>query len=130
MSLSQPESTSIPDTDILSAAKAAENLEFAKHEAIKLFSLTQESVVDICKFVEGARDKTSAKTAFRRLNLVFRLFLEAAPGPVHNLVRTAIRFFPISKRLDSFLTSADSVQAALTEYKTSVVLDLAANIQA
>ena len=102
--MSQPESTSVPDTEILSAAKAAENLEFAKQQAIKLFSLTQESVVDICKSVEGARDKTSAKTAFRRLNLVFRLFLEAAPGPVHNnLVRTAIRFFPISKRLDSFL---------------------------
>ena len=82
MSSSQPES-SVPDTNFLCAAKATENMDFAKYEKIKMLSITQESKADICKSVEGlGRENFSAKTAFRRLCSVFQLFLEAAPRPV------------------------------------------------
>ena len=112
-------------------AKAAENLALAKQEVKKMLSTTSSSIHLLCINIEKARNKDELKAAFSKFNAVIRIFLEAAPSTEHDyLVRDSICAIPLSQRLRSALEATSSVPEALTQYKSSVVAELAKVLQA
>ena len=85
---------------------------------------------NLCVNIEREKNKLELKAAFKQFNAIIRMFLEAAPGPVHDsLVMSSICSVRLSERLKALMATAGSVPTALAQYKEGVVTDLAAAIR-
>ena len=85
----------------------------------------------MCTNVEKAESKPDVKAAFKQLNLVVRILLEAAPGEAHDaLARHSLCSFRLGERFRAVLQTATSVSVALFIYKEAFAIDLAAAMRA
>ena len=66
------------------AAKAATSLRSAEQEIRRMLSISNTSIHDLCINIEKAKSKSKVKAAFKQLNMVVRILLEAAPGEAHD----------------------------------------------
>ena len=115
---------SLPDTS------TADVVALALQEVNTLLESTGDSMLSICKDIEGATTKALLRSYCRRFNGILRIFLELAPAREHDvLVKEAICSLQVSRRLKTLLGSAASVPEALTAYKTGVVQELAATLR-
>ena len=106
-----------------------EALLLAKKEVIKLLALTDDSLGQICGHIEGATSREACRDGFRRFNEIVRMFLVSAPDSgVNDQVCNAILSLGPSERLGSILERLPSVEEAITDYKTSVLKDLALSL--
>ena len=79
----------------------------------------------MCMDIENASTEDALRAAFPRLNSIIRMIKNSAPEKEHEeLVRNALSSLCMSDRLTESLASSDSVQEAITVYKTLVVKDL------
>ena len=102
----------------------------ALQEVNTLLESIGDSMISICKDIEGATTRLLLRSAFRRFNGILRIFLELAPAREHDvLIKEAICSLQVSQRLETLLGSAASVPDALTAYKTGVLQDLAATLR-
>ena len=130
MSLEDKVSEVLSGTAELPATRAEANLDLARQEVIKMLSVSNSSVVDLCMNIENAKSRATVKSAFKQFNSVIRIFLEAAPGAEHDtLLRESLCATPVSERFDELLRSSASVQEALKLYKVGVVTELADTIR-
>ena len=130
MSVEQQVTELLSGVDNSSAEKAKTNLELARQEVEKLLRATNSSVYDLCMYIERAKNRLEVKAAFKKFNVIIRMFREAAPGAEHDsLVRKAICSVRLSVRLKALMETAGSVPLALAQYKEGVVTDLAKAIQ-
>ena len=60
-------------------SESSNNVPLALQEVITLLKATDESLLGICQEVEGASSREELKVAFKRLNKLFRLFIEVDP---------------------------------------------------
>ena len=109
---------------------ARENIRRALVEATTLMKATNASVLELCLEVERAPSQAALRGAFRRFNRIVRMFTEAAPDDVHcQLVKEAFSSLTLSPRFSALLLSVDSVQQAVTEYKTAVLQELVVSLR-
>ena len=99
---------SLPDTS------TADVVALALQEVNTLLESTGDSMLSICKDIEGATTKSLLRSYCRRFNGILRIFLELAPAREHDvLVKEAICSLQVSRRLKTLLGSAASVPEAL-----------------
>ena len=117
------------DSNINEEAVDPQVFTLAVKEVKQCLRLTNDSLLKICDDIEHATSRSVIKAVFRRLNSVTRIFLRLAPVERYDaLINKALCELEPSPRLQTFLTSAASVQDAITEYKSTVLQDLAAII--
>ena len=63
---------------------ANEALLSATQEVSKLLAMTNDSLEEICGYIEGATSREACRDGFRRFNEVIRMFLVSAPDPEGN----------------------------------------------
>ena len=113
------------------AATAKANLTAAVQEIQTILSATKSSVYDLCVNMERAKYMVEVKQAFKELNAVVRILLEAAPTDQHDtLVRDSLWSLKLSKRLRETLLSTSPVTVALLQDKEAVATDLAVTMRA
>ena len=105
-------------------------IESAVLEVTSLLGVTQDSMKLISECVEAASTRSELKEAFRRLNDIWGIFLglELPPESEPFLVR-AISILNPGVKMSSFLATATSAAGALSDYKASVMSELAAVIR-
>ena len=109
---------------------AEENVERALVEVTTLLRATDDSLLKICRAVEGATSQDTLRLVFRRLNKVIRMFCEAAPNVRHQrLVKDAVSALPATSRFSNILQTVDTVQLAVKEYKSVVIQDLVISLR-
>ena len=109
---------------------AEENVERALVEVNTLLRATDDSLLKICRAVEGATSQDTLRLVFRRLNKVIRMFYEAAPNVRHQrLVKDAVSALPATSRFSNILQTVDTVQLAVKEYKSVVIQDLVVSLR-
>ena len=110
--------------------RAEANVSLAVQEVTKILSVTNDSLAAICLAVEEAGTKADLKAAFRRLNAITQIFLQALPAPEHaDILRDAFSRFQSSDRLLAFLNSSSSLRDAITLYKTTILQELAISLR-
>ena len=101
----------------------------AIQEVKQCLRIAKDSLPKICEEIENASSRSIIRAVFRRFNSITQIFLRLAPTDKYNdLISAALCELDASSRLQSFLTTASSVQDAITNYKSSVLRDLAAII--
>ena len=132
MSSAQAIASMVSEADVStsSAEKNSKLIESGVVEVTALLGVTQDSMKSICRNVEAASTRGELKEAFKRLNGVWGIFLglELPPESEPMLVGAISRLDP-GARLSSFLATATSASCALSDYKASIMSELAAVIR-
>ena len=101
----------------------------AIQEVRQCLRVAKDSLPKICGEIENSSSRSIIKAVFRRFNSITQIFLRLAPADKYkDLISKALCELEASPRLQSFLATAGSVQEAITDYKSSVLRDLAAII--
>ena len=101
----------------------------AVQEVKQCLRVADDSLHKICREIETASSRAMIKSVFHRFNGITQIFLRLAPPDKYNdLISKALCELKASPRLQKFLSAAESVQTAITNYKSSVLRDLAAVI--
>ena len=101
----------------------------AVQEVKQCLRITNDSFDKICREVETASSRAMLKLVFRRFNAITQIFLRLAPPDKYSdLISKALCELKASPRLQKFLSATESVQTAITNYKSSILRDLAAII--
>ena len=109
---------------------ANSTLDLALEEVRGIFDATNESLHGICIKIEAATSKQGLLKAFRGFDRILRIFLEVFDGQEHDqLLRRAVSSLGASPCFRDFLESPILLQEAITEYKTTVVRNLASSLQ-
>ena len=115
---------------ILSENEPSKVLEMAITEAKSIFSVTGESLADVCTAIENASSRVTLEEALKRFNRIIHVFLGLSrAGLEESAVLKAVGSLLPSGRFKELLTDLASLPEALTAYKTGVVKDLAANLR-
>ena len=95
-----------------------------------MLGVTQDSMKSISECVEAASTRDELKKSFKRLNNIWGIFLglELPPESEPLLVK-AISVLNPGAKMSSFLATATSAAGALSDYKASVMSELAAVIR-
>ena len=102
----------------------------AVEEVRALFTGTNDTFHGTCMKIEAATSKQGLLMAFRRFDRIMRIFLEVFSGQEHDqLIRQAVSSLEGSPCFRGFLGSSTCLQEAVTDYKTTVVRDLANSLQ-
>ena len=116
----------VPDT----SEDGASIIALARVEVSKFLEVSKTSLLTLCQNIERASTRDALAGAFRQLNSCTRIFTSVDPLGAHNeLVREALIALRVSERLKTTLTTTSSVSAALKQYKSSVVRDLAISMR-
>ena len=99
----------------------------AVQEVGRCLQVTDDSFPKICRDIENATSRSMIKSVFRRFNSITQILLRLAPAAKYdNLISRALCELEASPRLQTFLSAAGTVRDAITDYKSSVLQDLAA----
>ena len=110
--------------------ESSDNISLALQEVVSLLAATDESLLMICQEVEGASSRAELKVAFKRINKLFRLFIEVDKEAIHSKqVLEAMLSLSMSEQLRAVMLSAASVGDAATTYKTLIMQGLAVNLR-
>ena len=94
--------------DVIDDDVAEENVERALVEVTTLLRATDDSLLKICRAVEGATSQDTLRLVFRRLNKVILMLCGAAPNVLHQrLVKDAVS---ATSRFSKLLRTVDTVQ--------------------
>ena len=116
----------VPDTSENGGSIIAQ----ARVEVCKFLEVSRTSLLTLCQNIECASTKDALAGAFRQLNSCTRIFTSVDPLGAHSeLVREALIALQVSERLKATLSTTSSVSAALIQYKSSVVRDLAISMR-
>ena len=116
----------VPDT----SEDGASIIALARVEVSKFLEVSKTSLLTLCQNIERASTRDALAGAFRQLNSCTRIFTSVDPLGAHNeLVCEALIALRVSERLKTTLTTTSSVSAALKQYKSSVVRDLAISMR-
>ena len=105
-------------------------IESAVLEVTTLLGVTQDSMKSISECVEAASTRDELKKSFKRLNNIWGIFLglELPPESEPLLVK-AISVLNPGAKMSSFLATTTSAAGALSDYKASVMGELATVIR-
>ena len=111
-------------------SESSNNVSLALQEVVTLLQATDESLLVICQEVEGASSREELKVAFKRLNKLFRLFIEVDPEAIHSKqALEAVLTLSMSDQLRAVVLSAGSVGDAAAAYKTAIMQGLAVKLR-
>ena len=112
------------DTDDLSEIMA-----LAVQEVEHCLRVTDDSLPKICSEMEGATSELMIRPVFRRFNSVTQIFLRLVPAAKYSaLISKALYQLGASPLLLTFLDNPHSIEAAIQNYKSSILGELAALI--
>ena len=102
----------------------------ALEEVVGLLKTTKDSLLTVCREAEIAHTEEALRRAYKGLNRIVRLFVEAAPGSTHDArVLEAVASVQSTGRWEAALGSASSIMEASKNYKTALCQELAAKIR-
>ena len=100
--------------------------DLAVREVKQCLRVAGDSFDKICGDIENASSRAMLKLVFRRFNGITQILLRLAPpNRFSDLISKALCELKASPRLQKFLSATDSVQTAITNYKSSILRDLA-----
>ena len=99
----------------------------ATQEVKRCLHVANDSLPDICRAMEEATSEAMIRPIFRRFNSVTQIFLRLIPEEKHGpLIAKALNELGASTLLLTFLNKPGSIEAAIRDYKSAVLRNLAA----
>jgi len=99
----------------------------ATQEVKRCLHVANDSLPDICRAMEEATSEVMIRPIFRRFNSVTQIFLRLIPEEKHGpLIAKALNELGASTLLLTFLDKPGSIEAAIRDYKSAVLRNLAA----
>ena len=107
----------------------SEIMALATQEVKRCLHVTNDSLPSICREMEDAASGVIIRPVFRRFNSVTQIFLRLIPAERYGaLIAKALNELGASSLFWTFLDTPGSVEAAIKDYKSAVLRNLAALI--
>ena len=109
----------VPDGD---TDDPSEIMALPEQEVEHCLRVTDDSLPKICFEMEGATSELMIRPVFRRFNSVTKNFLRLVPAAKYSaLISKALNLLGASPLLLTFLDNPHSVEAAIQNYKSSIL---------
>ena len=110
--------------------EVTETIKLARQEVGKIFQLTDDSLLDICKSMETVTTRQAIKSVFKRFNEPLGIFLNLNLGSeADRLLRESVCSLKVSERFEAIIRSAPSLAEGVENYKAMVLKTLGATMR-